>query len=143
MHYFPNETLKNRSLWEFRGRRGSWDQNHHWKLGQQTPSVGSWNSLGLYRDYGLNYIFFRNKTFLFFKIEKLKISASVWKKNCETLQNFKSFSWFRQFLFPYFLSVVWLSWNFVRFHEILFQTDVESFSFLPWKTKKVLFLKKI
>ena len=28
-----------------------------------------WNSLGLFRDYGLNYIFFRNKTFLFFKIE--------------------------------------------------------------------------
>jgi hypothetical protein len=28
-----------------------------------------WNSLGLFRDYSLNHIFFRNKTFLFFKIE--------------------------------------------------------------------------
>ena len=46
------------------------------------------------------------------------------------------FSSFRQFFFPFFLSVVWVSWNFVRFHEILFLTDAESFSFLSWKTKK-------
>ena len=45
--------------------------------------------------------------------------------------------------FHVFLSVVWLSWNFGRFCEILFQTDAESFSFLSWNTKKVLFLKKI
>ena len=44
-------------------RPASVPQNLHWKLGQQTPSVG------LFRDYGLNHIFFRNKTFLFFKIE--------------------------------------------------------------------------
>ena len=31
---------------------------------------------------------------------------------------------------------------FVRFHEILFQTDAESFSFLSWKTKKNIFQKK-
>ena len=30
----------------------------------------------------------------------------------------------------------------VRFHESVFQTDPESFSFLSWKTKKVLFIKK-
>ena len=36
----------------------------------------------------------------------------------------------------FFLLDVWLSWNFVRFHEIHFQTDAESFSFLSWKTKK-------
>ena len=34
------------------------------------------------------------------------------------------------------------NWNFVRFDEIIFQTDVESFSFLAWKTKKVLFIKE-
>ena len=28
-----------------------------------------WNYLSLFREYGLDYIFFRNKTFLFFKIE--------------------------------------------------------------------------
>ena len=42
------------------------------------------------------------------------------------------------------IEIVWMSkknWYFVRFHEIIFQTDAESFSFLPWKTKKVLFLK--
>ena len=28
-----------------------------------------------------------------------------------------------------------LSWNFLRFHEILFQKDAESFSVLSWKKK--------
>ena len=43
----------------------------------------------LLRDYGLNYIFFRNKTFLFFKIES-------W--NFQHL--FEKFSSFKNFLFP-------------------------------------------
>ena len=34
-----------------------------------------------------------------------------------------------------------MSWNFVMFHKILFQTDAEIFTILSWK-KKVLFLKK-
>ena len=42
-------------------------QNLSGKLGQQ--SAICWNSLGLFRDYGLNYIFSRKKPFLFFKIE--------------------------------------------------------------------------
>ena len=48
-----------------------------------------------------------------------------------TSQNFNSFSSFRQLLFSYFLSVVWLSWNFVRFHQIF---NLEK--------QKVLSLKK-
>ena len=43
------------------------------------------------------------------------------------------------------MTIVWISWmiwNFVRFHEIHFQTDAESFSFLSWKTKKFYSLKK-
>ena len=64
-------------------------QIHHWKLVQQTPSVGSWNYLGLFRDYGLDHIFFRNKTFLFFKIEswnfqnlfeKVLFLKKIWSK---------------------------------------------------------------
>ena len=35
-----------------------------------------------------------------------------------------------------------MSWNFVRLHEIFFQADAESFTFLSWKTKKVYSLKK-
>ena len=35
---------------------------------------------------------------------------------------------------PYIIS--WMSWNFVRFHEILFQADDEHFSFLY--RKKIL-----
>jgi hypothetical protein len=39
--------------------------------GSKAPSVG------LFRDYGLNYIFFRNKTFFVFQDRKLKLSAFV------------------------------------------------------------------
>ena len=34
-----------------------------------------------------------------------------------------------------------MSWNFVKFHEIQFQTEPESFSFLSWKTKFFYSLK--
>ena len=63
------------------------------------------------------------------------------------------------YIFSFFLSVVWLSWNFVRFHEILFQTDsVSAFylekqkSFIPkkkflsrcqYQNKKALFTDSI
>ena len=42
-------------------------QNLYWKLGQQRAIC--WNSLGLFRDCGLNHIFFGINLFLFFKIE--------------------------------------------------------------------------
>ena len=106
------------------------NQNLHWKLGWLTPSFGS--NLAVQ----LKNIFFRNKTFLSFKIESWNFQHLFEIKFRETSQNFNSMSLFRQLLFSFFLSVVWLSWNFVRFHEILFQTDSESFSFLSWKTKK-------
>ena len=35
-----------------------------------------------------------------------------------------------------------MSWNLVRFHEIHFQTNAESFSFLSWK-RKMLFFQKV
>ena len=84
----------------------------------------------------LKKYFFRNKTFLFFKIESWNFKHLFEKGFRETAQSFNSFSLFRQLLFSFFLWVVWLHWNFLRFHEILFQTDSESFSFLIWKTKK-------
>ena len=40
------------------------------------------------------------------------------------------------------IKIVWMSWNFGRFHEIIFQADAESFSFLSWKTKKFYSKKK-
>ena len=42
----------------------------------------------------------------------------------------------------HFFYFFWLSWYFVRFQEILFQTDSESFSFLSWKPKKFYCWKK-
>ena len=45
-------------------------------------------------------------------------------------------------LFPFFL-IVWLSLDFARFHEILSQTDSESFSFLSLPLKKFYSKKKM
>ena len=50
----------------------------------RTANAIFWNYLGLFRDYGLEHIFFRNKTFLFFKIESSEIfSIYLKKKFCE------------------------------------------------------------
>ena len=73
-----------------------------------------WNSFGLFRDCGLNLIFYRNKTFLFFKIESWNFQHLFEKKIREALKNFNSF---RQFLF----FNVWLSWNFVRIRNFFFK----------------------
>ena len=101
-----------------------------------TANAICWNSLGLFRDYGLNHIFFRNKTFLFFKIESWNFQHLFEKEFCETSQNFNSI---RQRIEKVEIKIVWMSWmswNFVRFHEIPIQTDAETFSFLSWKTKR-------
>ena len=111
-------------------------QNLPRKSGQQSAICS--NSSRLFRDYSL--FFFRNKTFLIFKIESWNFQHLFENEFLEISQNFNYFSSSRQFLFLFFLSVVWLSRNFVRFHEILFQTDAESFSFLSWKK---IFLKDI
>ena len=56
--------------------------------------------------------------FVFFKIESWNFQHLFKIEFREISQNFNSFSLFRQFLFSFFLLVVWLSWNFVRFNEI-------------------------
>ena len=108
----------------------------------RTASAIFWIYLGLLRDYGLKFFLLGIKLFLFFKIESWNFQYLFEIEFREVSQNFKSFSSFKQLFYSIFLSVVWMSWNFVRFHEILFQSDAESFSFQSWKTKKI-FLKDI
>ena len=58
--------------------------------------------------------FFRNKTFLFFKIESWNFQVQFVIEFLETLQNFNSIG-------PLNITIVWMSWmswNFKRFHEI-------------------------
>ena len=74
-------------------------------LNIRTTNAVCWNHLCLFREYGLDQIFLWI-FFISFQDRKLKLSASVWKRICETSQNFNSFSSFRQFLFPFFLSPV-------------------------------------
>ena len=77
------------------------------------------------------------KTFLFFKIEIWNFQHLFETEIHETWQNFNSFSLFRQLLFSFFLSVVCLSWNFVRFHDFFFQFQLSILknkkSFIPKK----------
>ena len=112
------------SFWSY------WYQNLHWKLGQQVPSFGS--ILAFLETNGLKNFFFRNKTFLFFKIESWnfqqlfendlfkphKISThSAYSDNC-------------YFHFYYRLSDwVEILWG-LRFHQILFQKDAENQLFI-------------
>ena len=41
----------------------------------RTANAIFWNCLGLFRDYSLDHNFFRNKTFLFFKINKNDVKS--------------------------------------------------------------------
>ena len=102
-----------------------------------------WNSLGLFRDYGLNYIyFFRNKTF-FFMMEIWNTKLLFEKESRETSQNFISIRWQIQNIE---IKMVWMSWNFVRLIPLVSRT---SFTNICWKcqlfilqNKKVLFLRQ-
>ena len=87
----------------------------------RTANAILWISLGIRQKIYFLGIFF------FLKIKCWNFQHLFEIKFCETSQNFNSFSLLRQLLFS---SVVWLSWNFVRIHKILSQTDYESFSFL-------------
>ena len=83
------------------------------------------------------FIFFRNNTFLFYKIESWNFQHLFEKKIRETSKNFDST--IRQSIEKMEIKIVWISWmswNFVRFDEILFQTHAEIFNFLSSKTKK-------
>ena len=44
----------------------------------RTANYICWNSLGLFRNYGLDHIFLGIKLFFVFQDRKLKLSASVW-----------------------------------------------------------------
>ena len=87
-------------------------------------------------------IFFRNKTFLFVKIESWNFQQLFDIQFWETLQNFSSFRLRFRWHFLWVIRAVWMSWNFVRFHEITNQRDAENLRFLSWQTKKYFFLKR-
>ena len=87
---------------------GSWTHNHHWQF-IEAPSVGT---VWAYLETTAWIIYFSGIKLFWFQ-----------DRNLEFL-----------FLFSFFLLVVWLSRNFVGFHEILFQTYAEKQkSFIPRK----------
>ena len=98
----------------------------------RTASAIFWNYLGIFRDYGLKSILLGIKLFLFFKIESWNFQHLFEKEFRETSQNFNSFSSFRQFLFPHFVSIVWLNWNFMKLSR-------NSFSNRCWKFPKKIY----
>ena len=109
----------------------------------RTANAICWNTLGLFRDYGLNLIFLGIKLFLFFKIESWNFQVQFEIEFRETLQNFNSI---RQPIENMETTIVWMSpmsSNFVRFHEILFQTDAMLKQLSILKNKKSFIPKKL
>ena len=105
----------------------------------RTASAIFWIYHGIFRDYSLKDILFRNKTFLFFKIEGWNFQHVFEMVIRETSQNFNSFSSFRQLLFSFFYRLsdwVEILWN-------SFSSRCWKFKFSILKNKKVLFLRKI
>ena len=106
-------------------------------LKRRTATAICCNYHGLFRDYGLSF-FFRIFLVFFFKIESWNFQYLLENKIRETSQNL-----FRQFLFSFFLCVVWFIWN-------SYEVSRNSFSNRSWKfqrsilrNKKVLFLKNM
>ena len=89
-----------------------------------------WNSLGLLREITAKIIYLLG--IFFFKIESWNFQHHL------TL-----FSSFKYFLFPFFLSIFWLSWNFVRFHETFFSKRCWNFQLSILKNKKSFISKKL
>ena len=91
--------------------------------------------------HGTLHIFFRNKTFLFVKIESWNFQHLFDLGFRETLQYFSLFRPSHNILL-WGLKVVRMSWNFVSFHKMIYQRDFR-FQISILTNKKVLFLKKI
>ena len=106
------------------------------ELRDNTTSVG-WKKN--YPWYMVHFNFFRNKTFLFVKIENWFFHHLFDLGFREILQNFSSFRQHSDDIFLWGIKVVRMSWNFVLLPEILNQTDAENFRFLSWWTKKFYF----
>ena len=95
------------------------NQNLHWKLGRLAPSFGI--ILACLETTAKKIFFFRNKTFLFFKLESWNFQQLFKNEFRETSQSFNSLSSFRQLLLTVFFLVVWLSWNFLVIVKVLIQ----------------------
>ena len=106
-------------------------RSQNWVI--KAPSVG-WkkNYPGLFREYGLAHIVFRNNTF-FCEDRQLKFSAFFW---FEISWNLTKFQLIQKTLISIFSMCHPISWNFERFHENLNQTNAENFSCLSRQTKK-------
>ena len=90
----------------------------------------------------LKKIFFRNKTFLFFKIESWNFQVQFEIKIRETSQNFNSFSLFRQLLFSWFFIGCLIKLKFCKVSRNSISKWTWKFQLSILKNKKVLFLKK-
>ena len=94
--------------------------------------------------YGLKNIFFRNKTFLFFKLESWNFQVQFEIKIRESSQNFNSFSFFRQLLFPFFFYQLsdWVEilWGFTKFN---FKLNLKVSAFYLERQKSFIPKKKI
>ena len=99
-----------------------------------TANAICWNYLGLFRDYGLDHFFFRNKTFLFFKIESWNFKHLFEKEFRETSQNFNSIRQPIEKLEIKFYWMSWMSWSW-GFTKLSFKQMLKVSAFYLEKQK--------
>ena len=104
------------------------------KLRRHTPSFGCILAVRPKK------YFFRNKTFLFFKIESWNFQVQCEIR--ETSQNFNSFSLFRQLLFLSFFIGCLIELKFCEVSQYSISNWTWKFQLSILKNKKVLFQKK-
>ena len=95
-----------------------------------TTKTICWNSLGLFRDYSLNYIFLRNKTFLFFKIESWNFQHLFEKKIVEPHNV--------QLIQTFFFSILSIHRNWVCFTYFFFQQMLKVSAFYLEKQRSFI-----
>ena len=119
-----------------------WPQQQDWKKCYMYPKpllkIGTanaicWDSLGLFRNYDLNYIFLGIKLFCF--------STSVWKRISWNLTKFQNS--IRQRIQNMEIEIAWMSWMSWNFVRNSFSNRCWKFQLSILKNKKVLFLKNI
>ena len=113
--------------------------NRH-EVGSKTFGKIETASFGSILEVWLKKFFFRNKTFLFFKIKSWNFQVQLEIKFRETSQNFNSFSLFRQLLFYSFFDYRLSSWveilrGFTKFN---FKLNLKVSAFYLEKTKSFI-----
>ena len=115
------------------------DLDYEWSYAKpslkiRTANAICWNCHGLYRDYSLDHVFFRNNTFLFLKVENWKSQHLLVKQFLWDLKKFQLLHLVQKMLLHFFCEFKFceVSRNNVSIRCWKFQLSIlKNKSFLP------------